>query len=119
MAKQSWHSDPERIEIDLGLARTGSPKRLDPLVTHPHMASRTNTSLGAPTTGAPPDASSPLPTDFEKQHGSKTLPVPRCHPATSSRAERGQFDPNSANRVVSDAILSGSTRLPDNTSENT
>lgn len=120
MAKQSWHDNPGGIEVARGIARDGSLKKLDPPgVIHPSMANRTSTSLGAPPTGAPPDASSPLPTDVEKQHGSKTLPIPRCHPGTPSRAERSTYDPDSANKVVGEAILSGSTRLPDSTSENT
>lgn len=118
MAKSSWHDNPGEIETDKGLARTGAAKRLDPLVIHPHMASRTNTTLGAPPTGAPPDASSPLPTDPERQHGGKTLPMPKCHPGTPSRPERGTFDPGRANLVIGEAILSGSTRLPDATTEN-
>jgi hypothetical protein len=122
MSVKSWHSNPQAVEIDRGLARAGAAKRLDPLVTHPHMANRTSTSLGAPPTGAPPDASAPLPTDVEKQHGSKTLPIPKCNPGTPSRPDRGYgsiFDPDNANKVVGEAILSGSTRLPDSTSENT
>lgn len=119
MAKQSWHDNPERgIEIEKGMARTGSPKRLDPLRIHPGHSSRTNTTLGAPPTGTPLDASSPLPTDPEKQHGSKTLPVPACHPGTPSRRQRGRFDPQMANRVAGEAILSGSTKLPEATEEN-
>ncbi len=82
MAAGSWHDKPQDVEIDKGMARTGAAKRLDPLVIHEDHAMRARLrtpSIGGPPTGAPPDASSPLPTDPEKQHGSKTLPVPRQH----------------------------------------
>ncbi len=127
MGAGSWHGKPQEIEIDLGLARKGAPKRLDPLVIHDDHAMRARLrppSIGGPPTGAPPDASSPLPTDSEKQHGMKTLPVPKCHPGTPSRPWRGPegsvgstYDPASANKVVEAAILSGSTKLPDRTTE--
>ena len=58
MSAGSWHDKPADVEIDKGMARTGAAKRLDPLMIHPGHASRTNTSIGAPPTGAPPDASS-------------------------------------------------------------
>ncbi len=49
----------------------------------------------------------------------KRLPIPRPNSGTPSRAERGVFDPNRANKVMSEAVLSGSTKLPDSTSEST
>ncbi len=130
MAVQSWHDKPQDIEIDQGMARKGAPKKLDPLVIHDDHAMRARLrtpSIGAPPTGgAPPDASSPLPTDPEKQHGSKRLPIPALHPSMASERRSGpegsigaKYDPASANRVVGQAILSGSTRLPDSTSEET
>lgn len=118
MAKQTWHSDPTRVETEWGLARSGAPKKLDPLTIHPHMASRTNTTLGAPPTGAPPDASSPLPTDPEKQHGGKTLPIPACHSGTPSGRPNGAiYDPQRADLVIGEAHLSGATKLPAETTE--
>ncbi len=104
MAKQSWHSDPQRVETDAGMARTGAPKKLDPLRIHPGHASRTNTTVGAPPTGAAPDASSPLPTDVEKQHGSKTLPIPACHSHMVSDSARGSYRPDLADKVMADAV---------------
>ena len=51
---------------------------------------RSNTRIGAPPTGAPPDASSsPLPTDDEKQHGMKTLPNSEMPFGNAERPERG------------------------------
>jgi hypothetical protein len=105
MAKQSWHDKPTDIETDAGMARTGSPKRLDPLVLHPAHASRTSTSLGAPPTGASSDASSPLPTDFEKQHGSKTLPIPAQHPGMKASGDGSKYDP-----ALADAVMGGASR---------
>ncbi len=126
MSVKSWHSNPQAVEIDKGMARVG--KRLDPLVIHDDHAMRARLrtpSIGGPPTGAPLDASSPLPTDSVKQHGMKTFPVPKCHPATPSRPSRGPeksigstYDPASANKVVGGAILSGSTKLPESTDEN-
>ncbi len=104
MAKQSWHNDPQRVETDAGMARTGAPKKLDPLRIHPGHASRTNTTLGAPPTGAPPDASSPMPTDDEKQHMRKVLPTPPVHPHMVSDSQRGSDRPDLADKVMSDAV---------------
>jgi hypothetical protein len=53
-----------------------------------------------------------LPTDPVKQHGSKTVPVPPCHPQMKSDSARGSYDPTRADRVIGEAILSGSTKLP-------
>jgi len=119
MAKQSWHDQPFDLGVAKGSARDGAPKRLTPLVTHPSMKDRTSTTLGAPPTGELSDASSALPTDPIRQHSSKKLPVPKCHPGTPSRDQRGQFDPKMATDVFGDAVLSGSTRLPESTSEET
>ncbi len=121
MAAGSWHDKPQDVEIDKGMARTGAAKRLDPLVIHDDHAMRARLrtpSIGGPPTGAPPDASSPLPTDPETQHGSKTLPVPRQHWGTPDQKLGAKYDPASAFKVVGDAILSGSTKLPDRTTEN-
>ncbi len=122
MAISSWHGKPAEIEIDRGLAReTKSRKNLSPPPIHSSMSERTDTSIGAPPRGTPPDASSssPLPTAPERQHGAKVLPVPKCHDGTPSRPDRGQYDPGSAFKVVGEAVLSGSSRLPESTTEET
>ncbi len=75
------------------IARAGAAKKLDPLKIHPDHASRTTTTLGGPTQGNPPDASSPLPTDHEKQHGSKTLPIPAKHLAMEQAADAASSIP--------------------------
>lgn len=105
MAKQSWHGKPNDIGIDLGMARKGTPKQLDPLIIHPGHASRTNTSLGAPPRNAdPPDASSALPTAPEVQHGSKKFAVPDCHPHMQPhRADGADYDPASADKIMDQA----------------
>jgi hypothetical protein len=119
MAVQSWHNKPQDIAHKNGpdIARTGGrPKNLGVPPVHPHMAERTNTSIGAPPRdNNPPDASSPLPTDPEKQHGSKTFPVPgvtRGLKAHANDPQRGSYDPASSGKVIGQAIISGSTKLP-------
>jgi hypothetical protein len=86
------------------VARSGSPKRLTPLRIHPDHASRTTTTLGGPTQGNPPDASSPSPVDHEKQHASKTLPIPACHPSMKSDSERGSYRPDMADKIMGEAV---------------
>ncbi len=114
MATKSWHNNRERgIEVERGLARTGSPKRLDPLRIHPGMASRTSTTLGAPPTGASPDASSPLPTDPETQHGSKKFAVPAVNPGTPSKPQRGTYNPALADAVTGEAHRGPADFAPD------
>jgi hypothetical protein len=118
MATNSWHTsrdiDHEKTQ-DFGLARAGGRRKTasDPVpVTH-GMHERTNTSVGAPPRdNNPPDASSPLPTDPEKQHGSKTFPVPACHPHMRSDPQRGSYDLALGDKVIGQAIISGSTKLP-------
>lgn len=104
MAKQSWHDQPKNIETDAGMARTGAAKKLDPLRIHPSMSDRTSTSLGGPPTGALPDASSPMPTDDEKQHMRKSVPIPAVHPHMKSDPERGSYRPDLADKVMGDAV---------------
>ena len=89
---------------------TNSRKAHGPAPTHPGMSSRTNTTLGAPTRGAPPDASSP--TDHFKQHGSKTFAVPAIAHGHKSDPQRGHFDAGLAEAMFSEAAFSGSTKLP-------
>ncbi len=90
--------------------RAGAAKKLDPLKTHDGMASMTRgDTLGGPTQGDPPDASSPLPTDHEKQHASKTFPIPAKHPAMKSCLRNdgsmgSAFDPTMADKVMGDAV---------------
>ncbi len=59
------------------------------------------------------------PTDPAKQHGSKSLPVPGVAWGNKSDPERGSYDPSSANKVIGEAIVSGSTKLPAGTTEST
>ena len=117
MAVQSWHNKPQDITHVNGrdIARQSSAAKAGdgPPKIHPTMAERTNTSVGAPPRdNSPPDASNPLPTDHEKQHGMKTFPVPACHTGTPSRAARGIYDPANGGKVIDQATISGSTRLP-------
>jgi hypothetical protein len=90
---------------DGGLARASSRAKTSSreCPIHPNIAGRTTTSLGAPPTGAPPDASSPLPTDPERQHGSKSVLIPAV-----SWGMSGHHDPNRAFAVMGEA-----TRSPD------
>ena len=121
MATNSWHTsrdiDHEKTQ-DLGLARAGGRRKTasDPVAITHGMHERTNTSVGAPPRdNNPPDASSPLPTDPEKQHGSKTFPVPgvtRGLEAHANDPQRGSYDPASSGKVIGQAIISGSTKLP-------
>ena len=103
---------------DGGLARrsTVAKRSSDPVAITHGMHERTNTSVGAPPRdNNPPDASRPLPTDPEKQHGSKTFPVPgvtRGLEAHANDPQRGSYDPASSGKVIGQAIISGSTRLP-------
>jgi hypothetical protein len=123
MAANSWHTsrdiDHEKTQ-DLGLARASGRRKTasDPVAITHGMHERTNTSIGAPPRdNNPPDASSALPTDPEKQHGSKTFPVPACHSQMKSDPLRGSYDPGLAGRVTGQAIISGSTKLPASTTE--
>jgi hypothetical protein len=121
MAIQSWHNKPQDITHKNGpdIARTGGrPKTSGPSPLHPKMRDRVTTTLGAPPTGAPPDASSPSPVDHEKQHGSKQLPVPALAHGMKSDPERGSYRPDGANEIMGEAILSGSTKLPATVKEN-
>jgi hypothetical protein len=99
---------------DGGLARrsTVAKRSSDPVAITHGMHERTNTSIGAPPRdNNPPDASSPLPTDPEKQHGSKTFPVPACHPHMRSDPQRGSYGPALGDIVTGAAVISGSTKL--------
>jgi hypothetical protein len=92
-----------------GLARQSSrPKTSStPALIHPHMANRTDTSIGAPPRdNNPPDASSPSPLDPARQ--GKELPIPKV-----TWGMVGYHDPASAERVMSEA-----TRSPDDYARN-
>jgi len=100
---------------DTDIARRSSvPKRANgPAPIHPHMANRTDTSVGAPPRDAnPPDASDSRPTDPTKQHGSKKFPVPALAQGMKSDPERGSYQPQDADRIIGGVVLSGSTKLP-------
>lgn len=58
-----------------------------------------------------------LPTDPQVQHRGKQLPIPACHSATPGDPERGTYDPSRAGKVIGSAIISGSTKLPESTDE--
>ncbi|MGD0332983.1 MAG: hypothetical protein ABSA90_06965 [Xanthobacteraceae bacterium] len=50
----------------------------------------------------------------------KRLPIPACNPSTPSRPDRGYgsiFNPDSGPKVMRQAVLSGSTKLPDEVCE--
>jgi len=69
---------------------------------HPHMANRTNTTLGAPPTGAPPDASGPNPLDPSR--AVKAFKVPAITHGMKSDPLRGRFDPNLAAAIFGAAM---------------
>jgi len=91
---------------DLARSSTVTKRALtDQVQVHPGMAGRTNTSVGAPPRdNNPPDASSPLPTDPTKQHGSKKFAVPALHPAMKSDPERGSYRPKDADDIMGGAV---------------
>ena len=45
-----------------------------------------------------------LPTDPVVQHGNKQLPIPACHSATPSRADRSAYDPKSGRAILDQGI---------------
>ena len=73
---------------------------------HPSMRDRVTTALGAPPNGAPPDASSPLPTDPSRQ--GKVFPVPAVAQGCKSDPQRGRYDP-----ALAHAIFDEAKRAPD------
>jgi hypothetical protein len=83
--------------------RSSVPKRAEGAAPiHDGMFSMTRgTTLGSAPDGAPPDASSPLPTDPSRQ--GKTFPVPPLHSAMKSDPQRGRYDPALANAVMDEA----------------
>jgi hypothetical protein len=88
---------------DKDIARRSSvPKRAEgaPPI-HPSMRDRVTTSLGAPPTGAPPDASSSLPTDPSRE--GKAFPVPAVTRGMKSDPQRATYDPSTAHAVMDEA----------------
>jgi hypothetical protein len=115
MAVKSARDYEHEGSQDGGLARASSRAKASdrPCPIHPGMASRTDTSTGAPPRdNNPPDASSPLPTDPTKQHGSKSFPTPAVSWGMNNERQRGHHDPHMADQVMRQATPSGSTKLP-------
>jgi len=107
---------------DRGLPRASTVSKPDrPAPIHPAFADRTSTSLGGPTQGAPPDASSPLPTDPSRQ--GKSFPIPAA--SWNMRGGDGQdVDLTAAHRVMAGAERHSDdfardlhTELPESTNE--
>ena len=65
------------------------------------MASQTRGTLGGPTQGNPPDASSPSPTDPSRQ--GKSFAVPAITHGMTSNNDRGRYDPGLAEAVMGEA----------------
>ncbi len=64
------------------------------------------------------DASSENPLDLmTSSQAGKHLPIPACNSATPSRAGRGVFDSAVGDKVIGQAIISGSDKLPGAVSE--
>jgi hypothetical protein len=110
---------------DTDIARRSSvPKRAEGAAPiHPSMRDRVTTTLGAPTTGAPPDASSPLVTDPSRQ--GKVFPVPAVTQGCKSDPQRATYDPALAHAIMGEAKRSPDdfardlhTVLPDTVDEN-
>lgn len=60
-----------------------------------------------------------LPTDPDVQHRGKRFAPVAPHPDTPPRKDRATYDPSAAGRVIGSSIVSGSTKLPEATSEET
>jgi hypothetical protein len=89
---------------DNDIARKSSRPKVHSNPIHPSMAERTNTSIGAPPRdNNPPDASSALPTDPTKQHGSRQFLIPGITRGMSSHSDRGRYDPQVAFDVMGEA----------------
>lgn len=88
---------------DKDIARRSSvPKRAEgAALIHPSMRDRVTTTLGAPPTGAPPDASSALVTDPSRR--GKVFPVPAVTQGCKSDPERATYDPSLAHAVMDEA----------------
>lgn len=88
---------------DRRLARKSSVHKTSdtPSPIHPSMRDRVTTTLGAPPTGSPPDASSPLVTDPSRQ--GKVFPVPAVTPGCKADPERAHYDPALAHDIMNEA----------------
>lgn len=96
---------------DKDIARKSTRAKADgPAPIHSGFTNRTDTSLGAPTQGVPPDASSPLPTDPSRQ--GKRFAVPQITHGMKSDPERGSYDPAYADRVMGQAATHGDDFAP-------
>ena len=110
-ARQIEHANSQ----DKGIARRSSRAKDDsPPRIHDGMASRTRGTLGGPTQGKPPDASSPMPTDhFKQNYNVKTVPVPKMAFGMKSDPERGSYDAN-----LAEAVMNEAHRSPDDFARN-
>ena len=119
MATNSWHGKSGTADSPQDIARRGTvAKRGGPAPIHDGMASQTRgKSLGGPTQGNPPDASSPLPTDPSRQ--GKSFPLPAV-----TFGMKGKHDPGLAAAIMAEAYHGPAdfardlhTALPDKPSE--
>ena len=83
--------------------RSSVPKRGEGVApVHDGMFSMTRgATLGSAPNGAPPDASSPLPTDPSRQ--GKVFPVPAVAQGCKSDPQRGRYDPALAHAIFDEA----------------
>lgn len=104
-----------------GLARQSTRAKTSsrPVSLHPNMRDRVTTTVGTPPTGAPLDASSPSPLDPTR---TKAYPVPGV--TRGMEANRGNYNPSLAYRVMSEAVSTPDdfakhlhTKLPEETSD--
>ena len=108
-----------------GLARESSAAKRawGPQRVHPSMENRTSTDIGAPSTGAPPDASAPNPLDPTR---TKQYPIPEASWQMKDGDGRG-IDPAAGHKVMDQAVSGNHpdfakslhTRLPDAVTEET
>jgi hypothetical protein len=106
MATSSWHlkaTPCTALSQRQDIARRGPVAKhaLDgPAPIHPGHSSRTTTTLGAPPTGGPPDASSSLPTDPSIM--GKAFPIPAVTYGTPARVAK-MHDPGLAHAIMAEA----------------
>jgi hypothetical protein len=105
MARTIEHIQSQSLDVARKSSRS-KPEGAAPI--HSGFTNRTNTSVGAPPTGTPPDASSPLPTDPTIQ--GKHRPNLMVHPSmTRQQVADATFN---GEGVLKEAVHSGSTKLP-------
>jgi hypothetical protein len=102
-ARQIEHQKNQNTDIARRSSRA-KPDGASPI--HPGFANRTNTTFGAPPSGNPPDASSPLPTDPSRR--GKSFPVPQIAHGCRPDPERARFDPG-----LAEVVMAAATRAPD------